>query len=402
MKRHNVLQVGFLVAVSAVQGDYVAALGRIEPARGIIRVGAPSIEGAVPRAEAVSVVAGQGVAKGELLATLDVWGVLEERLTVAQTEHLAAAAGVAEAEAGLAKLDAEIDAARSDAETHAAREALIQQRQLEAAAALVEAEANRTLELARHDAGTEEISARLRSLQKILKDEDPPRSERVDLDHQIRVLQAQLLGQSEVRHALSARLNAAVARAGATVDSARSDALVASAALHAAKYHLRAVEAESSQLDTLVDAARARTETAKAAVKLAETQRDRAKVTAPTNGTVLKVLTRAGELVGPDGICLLADLSAMIARVEVYIDDVQKIAIGQRATLSGPAFRQPLSGTVRSIEPIVGTALSHSEDPTRFTDRRVVAVVIEIDEAERAAQLSGALVSARIDVGAAK
>lgn len=70
-------------AVPAPRG--VAALGRIEPLGGIIRVGAPSIPDAVSGAvlKALHVERGQDVAAGELLAELDTAAVSEARVAEA-------------------------------------------------------------------------------------------------------------------------------------------------------------------------------------------------------------------------------------------------------------------------------------------------------------------------------
>ncbi len=79
---------------------------------------------------------------------------------------------------------------------------------------------------------------------------------------------------------------------------------------------------------------------------------------------------------------------AMYAVAEVYETDVQRVRIGQRATVSSPALAAPLSGTVDRIGLKIGKKDVLSVDPAAKTDARVVEVRILLDDAAAAAGLT--------------
>ena len=111
-------------------------------------------------------------------------------------------------------------------------------------------------------------------------------------------------------------------------------------------------------------------------------------VRSPITGRVLDVHAREGERVGPDGIAELGQTDAMYAVAEVYETDVPRVRVGQRATLSSPALRAPLSGTVDRIGLKIGKKDVLSVDPAAKTDARVVEVRILLDDAAAAAGLT--------------
>jgi HlyD family secretion protein len=96
---------------------------------------------------------------------------------------------------------------------------------------------------------------------------------------------------------------------------------------------------------------------------------------------VLDVHTRAGERVGFDGIAELGQTDAMYAVAEVYETDVQRVRVGQRATISSPALPHAVSGTVDRIGLKIGKKDVLSVDPAAKTDARVVEVRIALDDA---------------------
>jgi hypothetical protein len=95
-------------------------------------------------------------------------------------------------------------------------------------------------------------------------------------------------------------------------------------------------------------------EVARAEMRVIEQKLDETKIRSPINGTVLEVLAHPGEALtaGPNsaGILRIADLSALIAEVDVSETDLKAVHVGQEAEVSSDA--QPgheYRGIVREI-----------------------------------------------------
>ncbi len=117
-----------------------------------------------------------------------------------------------------------------------------------------------------------------------------------------------------------------------------------------------------------------------------------ASIRAPVAGLIAKVVAQAGEQVNPsEGLLWLVPDGPRYVEAEVYEDDITKIRLGQRAIIKGISLRQPITGTVSRISPLVGTAAAFALEPSAFTDRRVVVVRVRLDEGTPAATI-GALV----------
>jgi HlyD family secretion protein len=134
-----------------------------------------------------------------------------------------------------------------------------------------------------------------------------------------------------------------------------------------------------------------------AAIRAAETERDRTVVRAPVDGRVLVVHARAGERVGDDGILELGETGAMYAVAEVYETDVARVAVGQLAEVRSPALAAPLTGTVERVGWKVGRLESVGADPAARNDARAVEVRIRLDEPAAAAALTDLEVEILID-----
>ena len=145
------------------------------------------------------------------------------------------------------------------------------------------------------------------------------------------------------------------------------------------------------------DTWRMKANVARAALEEAEAELDLAVVRAPIAGRVLQIYTREGEKVGSDGIAELGRTDEMYAIAEVYETDIDRVRPGQRATISGPALREPLHGTVEKIHLKVGKQDVLDTDPAAKIDARVVEVEIPVDEVERAAALTNLQVFVSIE-----
>ncbi len=122
-------------------------------------------------------------------------------------------------------------------------------------------------------------------------------------------------------------------------------------------------------------------------------------IRSPITGRVLKVHAREGERVGPGGIAEIGKIGSMCAIAEIYETDVRYVRVGARATITSPALRAPLSGTVDRIGYKIGKQDELATDPAARTDARVVEVRIRLDDSKAAAGLSLLQVSVVIDVG---
>jgi len=117
---------------------------------------------------------------------------------------------------------------------------------------------------------------------------------------------------------------------------------------------------------------------------LAKTQLQRSVITAPCDGTILKIFSRPGELIGNLPILQIADLSRMVVIAEVHESDVKRIQLAQAATVRSKAFPEPcdrdgLKGKVARVGKMVSAAGLKPIDPLAPSDRHVVEVRVELD-----------------------
>ncbi len=139
-----------------------------------------------------------------------------------------------------------------------------------------------------------------------------------------------------------------------------------------------------------VRVAQADVETAIAAVRSAETDLELTNIRSPIYGQVLKIHARPGEIVGPDGIAEIAKTDTMYAVAEVYETDIQKIQIGQTATITSNAVAGSLTGTVASVGLQVERQGTFNINPLAKTDNRVIEVKVALsaDSSQRVAGLT--------------
>lgn len=184
--------------------------------------------------------------------------------------------------------------------------------------------------------------------------------------------------------------------AGAALEEAESHAVRAALELERATAQWKRQQGRDSQPDVAL--AITQLEVARQSLEEAQAQLPGGIVQAPFDGTLITLHARVGERVGADGIASFGDLSTMEAELEVYQTDIARVAVGQPVHLTSPALTTPILGTVKSIALEVGRQSVRSPDPAANTDARVVRVLVTVDDAdrERAAQLSGLDVTARI------
>jgi HlyD family secretion protein len=141
-------------------------------------------------------------------------------------------------------------------------------------------------------------------------------------------------------------------------------------------------------------------EEARAQLIQEETELVKTELRAPIDGTVLRLNARVGERPGDGGILDLADSDRMEVLLEVYESDINRVRVGQRATITSEngGFDGTLEATVNRISPQVRQREVLSTDPTRDADARIVEVRLRLDpeDAQRVRDLTGLKVIARL------
>jgi HlyD family secretion protein len=140
------------------------------------------------------------------------------------------------------------------------------------------------------------------------------------------------------------------------------------------------VEAEAA-LDTLLrprpeDVALAEAELAAAQSALLRARADAelSRLRAPIAGTVLRVIARAGEQAGSDGVVELADLSALDVVADIYETDLPRLRLGATAEILVPGETARFAATVREIGWQVRRTTQAGTDPVAAVDARTVEV----------------------------
>ncbi len=135
------------------------------------------------------------------------------------------------------------------------------------------------------------------------------------------------------------------------------------------------------------DLARAAADLAAAEAALLRARADAAlsRLRAPIAGTVLRVIARAGEPVGTDGVLEMGDLSRMDVVADVYETDLPRLREGAVAEIVVPGQPDRYAGRVREIGWVVRRTTQAGTDPVAAVDARTVEVRVELGEAGRLA-----------------
>lgn len=139
---------------------------------------------------------------------------------------------------------------------------------------------------------------------------------------------------------------------------------------------------------------------AKKQIQQLESQIEAAKLQTPITGTIVSIDASVGQPTAAMPIMRIADLDSMICRAEVPVQDIKRISIDDKATISGGGLLQDITGTVTEISMLVGTPMMNNPNPMAPVDYKMVPVVITIDKqhAKRASLLVHTQVSVSIQV----
>ena len=338
----------------------VTALGRLEPAGEIIQVSVSSAADG-NRIEELLVKEGDEITKGQVIAVLDSRDRAEAALRQAESQ-------VRVAEANLARVKAGAQTGEIEAQK----------------AAIARIEAERSNDIAAQSAMVSRMKAELKNAQveyqryqQLYNQGAISASERDNKELILAIAREQLAeAQANLSRIKSAKQQQ-IAEAKATLDRI----------------------AEVRPVD--VDVAQAELKQAEAAVATAKADRDRTYIKSPQAGTVIKILTRPGEVVSNhDGLVRIGQIKDMYAVAEVYESDINKVKLGQQVTVTSNAIADKLTGTVEKIGLEIERQEVVNTDPTANIDAKVVEVKVKLDEesSQKVAGLTNLLVKVRIEL----
>jgi HlyD family secretion protein len=327
--------------------DRVTALGRLQPAGGVVGVYGPQGD-RIAKLEKVA--PGTVLKAGDPIAELESAADRRQEVEVARKQ--------------LAEAIAARDAARRAGE----------QKILAAKAELNQAQANKASDLAAIDAKINYLKVAVSTAEAGVKRLDKVRASGVKVAEEdyekAKLVEAQ--AQAELKAAEASR---------------KSTETRYEEGEKAARAKVEAAEAELAG-----ELARAPIESSKEKLQLAEQLSRRTTLRAPIDGTVLSVNGREGQITGVEPILQMADLKRMTAIAEVYESDVERLVTWVRAgpvkgDARNPALPRPLAGVVRSeqdISRMIARNQVFAMGPREDADRRVVEVVVHLDEASSA------------------
>lgn len=339
----------------------VVALGRIEPAAGVIQIGGPINE----RLGRLLVQDGDWVEAGDIIALLASHRERRAALGRAKQEYQAAQDRLqAETEFSQAQLrERRIDAQQAP---------LAQDREIAAQRAQI-----RSLQAEKRLADTE-----LGRYQSLVAEGVAPRRDLEERQTRVEQLQQQIEQAQETLQKFAKARDRELANIQAQIATAQ-------------------VNTERIQANSTV-------ETLREAVNLAQAQLATTIIKSPTAGRILRVVTRPGEAIGDNGrgqgiLVSLADTREMQVIAEVNEADIQTIRVGQPAKVMSrnQAFKDTLSGRVTAIGQQIFKNNVLNDDPSALSDARVIEVKVALDDSQAVAALTNLQVEVQITLPSA-
>ncbi|NJR57485.1 MAG: ABC exporter membrane fusion protein [Cyanobacteria bacterium CRU_2_1] len=393
-RRQAVAQTPTPVSSDPISIEGVSATGYLEPEGEVLQLSAPAyMEGA--RVDQLLVSQGDRIKAGQVIAILDNRDRLQAALEQAEQEVSVARARLAQVEAGTKQGEINAQAARFEGTQAELQGQITAQR-----ATIARLEAELGGERNAQQATLERLRAELQNAQtecgryeSLYQEGATSASQRDSTCLQYAVAQERVeeanANLARTLSTLQEQINEANANLNRTIATLENQ-LQENAATLDALAEVRPVDVQIAQAE--LQAAEAAVERAKADLALAY-------VRSPSDGQVLEIHTRPGELVGTDGIVEVGQTSQMYAIAEVYETDISRVQIGQQATISSDGIIGELHGTVDEIGLQIGTRDALGTDPVADADARVVEVKIRLtpEDSLRAAGLTNLEVNVVID-----
>lgn len=182
--------------------------------------------------------------------------------------------------------------------------------------------------------------------------------------------------EAERQAARNAELAAAGTVPQAQADESRAAAEASRAAVGVAEQGVASARAQLALVD--------------AQIENAELQLSRTEVEAPVGGLVVARNAQLGAIASAAGQAMFTIVrdNAMELRADVAEQDLLKLEPGQRAILVSMQGAEPISGTVRLVEPSIdpqtrlGTARIEIEDPSQVVKGMFLTAEVIVEEAE--------------------
>ncbi|HLO84938.1 MAG TPA: ABC exporter membrane fusion protein [Nostocaceae cyanobacterium] len=337
----------------------VTALGRIEPQGEVVQVSASQMAGS-NRVAQLLVEQGDRIGKGQVIAILDSHDRRLAAVNRAKQEVKVAQSQLAQIRAGAKQGEIE------------AQKALIS----ELEASLRQESAARTATVRRLEAEVRNAEIEYQRYQNLQTEGAVSTSTRDSKKLALETAQASL--------------REAIANRSQTSETLRERLRQAQATLN------RIAEVRPTD----IQAALAAVKRAEAAAREAEAELDLSVVKSPESGQILKIHTKAGETVGNQGIVEIGQTDQMYVVAEVYETDINRVKMGQTATITQRNLPGKLTGTVDQIGLLIAKKDVLSTDPAADIDARVVEVKIRLDpeSSQRVAGMTNSKVEVAIAV----
>lgn len=327
-------------AIAPANITTVTALGRLEPQGEVIKLSAPTSSNG-NRVEQLLVQEGDRVQAGAVVAILDSRDRLQAAYEQAQEDVKVAQAKLAITQAG-AKVG-EIEAQRAN---------------------IARLQAQLQTETSEREAEIARVEAELRNAQRTYQ-------RYADL-YREGAEKAVVVDEKQERYETTlAQLSRVKAQRETTVATLRKQIQQEQATLDRIA-EVRPVDVRVNQVEV---------DRAIAAANRAKADLDQAYVRSPMEGEVLEIHTRAGEVVGNEGIAEIGKTQRMYAIAEVYQSDISKVKPGQRVRVTSDSIPGELMGTVERIDSQVKRQTIVNTDPSTNIDSRVVEVHVGLDRA---------------------
>lgn len=347
-------------ALDAPLAELVFAQGQLEPAGGVIPIVAPPGD----RIESLRVAEGDAVTTGESVGRLASQSLRETELEVAQ---LKLAEARATKEAAMAAARAELEVADVGVTT----------RQLELQKA-EDALARALASGGELDLLQQRVQLAQDKLAQMRRSATGPDATRILSETAVRQ-------QALATQAAEAELDTARRQAESQVQAAQLLLQVAEKERRAAELRIQSAE-QGTPLGSL-----------EKQIEVLREQLAAAALTSPIDGIVLAIDTSPGQPTNTRPVLRVADVSTMVCRAEVPVALLPRIAVGNRAAISGGGLPDTeLTGRVISISRLAGAPRLPSPDPRQPVDYRAAIVVIEVDADDAA--IAAQRVLSQVDV----
>jgi HlyD family secretion protein len=167
------------------------------------------------------------------------------------------------------------------------------------------------------------------------------------------------------------------------VEQLRDSWKAAKSKLDAASEHFQLINAPPRPEDAAM--AKAQLASAAAQVELTRVNYENSFIRAPISGVVLKKYLKPGESIiafdrSSAPVVSMTDDSVLQVRAEIDESDVNKIQLGQRASITADAYgTRKLWGTVTRIGNSIGKKNVRTDDPTEKVDTEILETMIRVD-----------------------